>query len=44
LTALMQERGGIETMTGGERVRMYNAQSETNRLLTGGISGSVRCA
>ena len=33
MTALMQARGGIDAMTGGERVRMYNAQSETNRLL-----------
>ena len=44
MTALMQRRGGIESMTGGERVRMYNAQSETNRLLTGDASGSITCA
>src|SRR5690348_12025325 len=44
MTALMQERGGIESMTGSERVRLYNAQSETNRLLTGEVSDSVTCA
>lgn len=44
MTALMQEHGGIEAMTGSERVRMYNAQSETNRLLTGDAAGSVTCA
>ena len=44
MTTLMQQRGGIDAMTGGERVRMYNAQSETNRLLTGDASDSVTCA
>ena len=43
MTALMRERGGIESMTGGERVRLYNAQSESNRLLTGEDSDSVTC-
>ena len=44
MTALMQRRGSIEAMTGGERVHMFNAQSETNRLLTGGTSDYVICA
>ena len=44
MTGLMQQRGGIESMSAGERVRMYNAQSETNRLLTGDASDSVTCA
>ena len=43
MTGLMQQRGGIESMSAGERVRMYNAQSETNRLLTGDASDSVTC-
>jgi hypothetical protein len=44
MAALMQQRGGIESMTGSERVRLYNAQSQTNRLLTGNASDAVTCA
>lgn len=44
MTVLMQRRGSIESMTGSERVHMFNAQSETNRLLTGDMSDSVTCA
>ncbi|GEM_PF-1682607 len=43
MTALMQRRGSIEAMSGGERVRMFNAQSESNRLLTGDVSDYVIC-
>ncbi len=43
MTSLMQKRGSIESMTGRERVQMFNAQSESNRLLTGGVSDAVTC-
>lgn len=43
MTALMQRRGSIQAMSGRERVQMFNAQSQTNRLLSGDVSNSVTC-
>ena len=43
MSALMQRRGSIQAMSGSERVQMFNAQSQTNRLLSGDSSNSVTC-
>ncbi|MER3546332.1 MAG: hypothetical protein C4338_01540 [Rhodanobacteraceae bacterium] len=44
MTALMQRRGSIESMSGRERVAMFNAQSEADRLLSGNSLDAVTCA
>lgn len=44
MTDLMQRRGGITAMTDSERVHLFNAQTEANRLLSGDVSESVMCA
>lgn len=44
MTALLQRYGNIETMTGAQRVDLYNAQESANMILTRGRAGTTRCA
>ncbi|MEO6968764.1 MAG: hypothetical protein ABI132_09995 [Rhodanobacteraceae bacterium] len=41
--ALFEQRGSIASMSGAERVRLFNAQEEADRLLGGNGGESIRC-
>lgn len=41
--ALFERRGSIEAMSGAERVRLFNAQEEADRLLTGNRGEWIKC-
>lgn len=41
--ALFEQRGSIEAMSDSERVRLFNAQEEADRLLTGNNGESIKC-
>lgn len=41
---LFRRYGNIETMGGAQRVELYNAQEQVNRILTRGHAGTTRCA
>lgn len=43
MDALFEQSGSIEAMNGAERVRLFNAQEETDRLLTGNNGESIKC-
>lgn len=44
MDALFRRYGNIEAMGGAGRVKLYNAQESANRILTRGLSGTIRCA
>ncbi len=41
---LLKRYGSIETMSGADRVRLFNAQETADRILTRGRAGMVKCA